>query len=109
MNGFVLLFVITVAVFVAPCVAMNWRDWRYGKPHIVQFADGTYGVRRWSVRWEFLGHTEHAKLWNWWGVNWPEEWGIFATEAEARGFLVAWRCSEVPRKDVGIKVSSTND
>lgn len=56
------------------------------KPHIVQFADGKFAVRRWSIlAWEYKEHTTFSKddvyWWNW--IEFTQNWCHVETYEQA--------------------------
>lgn len=77
------------------------------KPHIVQFGDGAYGVRRlevffWSDGWAFLDLTGRPMF-----VYRPEKWGRGTLEW-ARARLQAWHEMDALSRAIKAATRSAN-
>lgn len=66
------------------------------KPHLVRFSDGTFGVRRWRLWWQFLDMEDYRYWWTFYGERyWKTADRQFAIDGI--GFVPP----KAPKKDFG--------
>lgn len=84
---FAIVALLAVTLVCSPIFRLMWRE-RKRPPHIVQFANGAYGVRRYDAGWEVLGEGADAPYF--WSVRSSARWHRFGTKLEARNALKDW-------------------
>jgi hypothetical protein len=105
------MFIIVMSMIVAAFGVFLWAGYIHvGKPHIVQFLTGQYGIRRWDQGdWRFLTYDVNLNHYQWRSDVYRTDWIRVDSKEKAVTALIAYATHCRFHTDIGRKVKSSND